>query len=109
MHAGNQNQIMAGNQDRDTHLIELLKQVHDLRGELRIEVARGLVGQKDFWFAHHRSRNPNALLLTTRKGDGHSLLALEQPDFIEGSSDPPSSFAVVIPRYDQRQRHIVEN
>ena len=42
-------------------------QIHDLDRELRVEVARRLVGEQDLGLVDERRRNRDALLLAARK------------------------------------------
>ena len=59
----NQLAIVRGHQHRRPTGVDLAEQVHDLERQIRIEVARRLVGDHQHRVVHQRARDRNALLL----------------------------------------------
>ena len=55
--AGNQRQVMGGDQDADANARQLFKNVHDLHGQLRVEVSGGFIGENDITAIHQGTGN----------------------------------------------------
>src|SRR4029077_12212653 len=65
--ASNELAIVRGHDDGRAGGVDLAEQVHDLEREIRIQIARRLVGQNELRVGDERARNRNPLLLATRK------------------------------------------
>src|SRR6185503_1754779 len=59
--------LVRDDDDRLAVAMQLVEQREDLDARLRVEVARGLVGQEYRWVRHERARDRHALPLPARK------------------------------------------
>ena len=69
--------------DGGAGLVQLLEQIHHRLAVLRIQVARGLVGQQNRRLAAHRARHGDALLLAARELAGQVLGAVRHAHALE--------------------------
>src|SRR5688572_16577419 len=63
-HQSNQLAVVRGDEHRGTAGIDFAKQVHDLKGEIRVEIARGLVRKHERRLVDESPRDGDALLLS---------------------------------------------
>ena len=77
---------MRDEHDRDSLIVEVLQERHDLDAAAGVEVAGGLVGEHDARFGHQRPRDRDALLLAARELVGHVPEAVAETDALEGLS-----------------------
>ena len=86
-----------------------MEQFHDLRTHLRVEVAGGLVGEKDFGVADDGSGDGHALALSAGELRGAVLHAVGEADALDDLLGQPLALAAVHASVDKRQLHVVED
>jgi len=101
-------QIVGGDHQRHPHVVEALEQAHDLQGELRIQVARGLIGDQQGRTTDDRPGDADALLLAAGQRLGHLFLPAQETHLIECRAHAPADLPRAGARDDQRQGHVVE-
>src|SRR6266436_3697599 len=69
--------------DRDSALVELLKDCHYLDARAAVEIAGRLVSKQDLGLINQSTRNCHALLLAARKLAGMMILATGESDRCE--------------------------
>ncbi len=62
--------VVGDDDEREAFVVELLEQVDDRSGRLRIEIPRRFVAQQQARRSEQRSRDGDALALATRELDG---------------------------------------
>ena len=73
---GSDVRLMGDHDDGNSQLlIETLKDSHDFRARLRIEIARGFVGQNNGRLVNQGTRNGDALLFTSGKLAGMMMFS----------------------------------
>ena len=102
--------VVARDEHRHADVGEAQEQPHDLFGELRIEVARGLVRDEQRRPRDDGARDADALLLAraTARSAQRRLLA-EQPHLVERGAHLAPDLAVAGAVDDERQRDVVEH
>src|SRR5215207_625020 len=76
--AGDEMRVVGGDQHGRAETIELLEKMEEAGGKGGINIARGLIGEKEFGLCHNGTGNGNTLLLAAGKNRGeHIRLALE--------------------------------
>ena len=101
--------VVAADDDRGPLLVDLLEQADDLEGQLRVEVAGGLVGQDDLGGVDDGPRYGYALLLPVgepRREIPHLLMEVDQP---KGVENPPPDFLALLPDDLEGDGHVVED
>src|SRR6266567_7072366 len=71
--------LVRHHEDRDTALVQLLKNFHDLDARAAVDVSCRLIGEHDLGIVDQRARNRDALLLATRKLARMMIFAALQP------------------------------
>ena len=84
--------IVRDEYDRDSLGVELLKHLQDFDAGVRIEVARGLVGQHQGRLVDQRPGNGHALLLSAGHLRGFVVAAIGQPETIQKYPAQPAGF-----------------
>src|SRR5579884_35108 len=100
--------VVGGHQDGCAVRVDLDQQLHDLPGSVRIEVARGLVGDQDQRRMDERPGHGDPLLLAPRELVREAVLAVRKADKIQyGVHARLDNFPVQDPVHLQRERHIL--
>ena len=84
---------MCCNQDANTDLVELMKQVHHLPAQSRIKVACWLICKQYRWLVDNRASNSDPLLFTPGQGYRVLFLLISQSNFRESRSNPPTELS----------------
>ena len=101
--------VMAGDQQGDANLIEAPENSHHLEGQVRVEIAGGLIRNKQFRSADNGSRDADALLLAGGKRFLALLLLVEQPNLVQCCPNPACSIPMPGTCNDERQGDVVEH
>jgi hypothetical protein len=101
--------VVCGDQHGHAVGVEALQQVHDLVGELRIEISGRFVGEQDRGTVYHGARDTHTLPLAGGEFDGMAFLLGKQSHLIEGRAHATPGLQMTHAAYHQRQRHVVEH
>ena len=91
----------------DADVVEALEELHDLDGEVRIQVAGGLVGDEQHRLCDDGAGDSDALLLAGRELERPALLLAQEPHLIERRAHPLVDLAPRNARDDERQRDVL--
>ena len=86
-------EVVGGDQQGHPDLMEAAEQLHDLPGQVRVQVAGGLVGDDDRGAADHGAGDAHPLLLAPGERRGQAALLAQEPDLIQGGAHPPPDLA----------------
>ena len=100
---------MGGDDHRGPYAMEPLEDAHDVDGEVRVEIARGFVGDEDGRPRDHGAGNTDALLFAGGQFHGEAGFAAEQAHLVQCSPHALVDFAARHPIHDERQGHVVEH
>src|SRR5450631_1186725 len=76
-------QIMSCDNDGHAHFLEAFEEVHDLQGQVRIEIAGGLIRNQKRRLTDDGARDADALLFADREFARQRALLAEKPDLIK--------------------------
>ena len=87
----NQLAVVRRHEDGGPFRVDLAEQVHDLEGEIGIEIARRLVREDERRLVDERPRDRDALLLAARQLDGIRVDAMLKADPLQAPGRPSSA------------------
>lgn len=90
-------------------LVDVLEQPEDVDGELRIEVARRLVGQDERWLADDGARHGDALLFAAAEHLRPIVAATCEPDALERLADTSADEPMRQPHHLEGDGDVVEH
>src|SRR5262245_10770344 len=106
---GDELEIVSGDQQRDADLVEASEQLHDLEGEIGVEVAGGLVRDDHLRPTGHRAGDADSLLLARRQSDRRVRLAAEESHDVERRAHAFLDLSAGCAGDYERQRDVVEH
>ena len=82
--------IVGDEHDGPASTIEALKEIENIEGGLRIEIARGLIGQDQLRLVDESAGNGDTLLLAARKFAWRMVHALREPTAVRARRPAPA-------------------
>ncbi len=99
--------VMARDEQGDTELIKASEDAHYFERQIRIEIARGLIGDKKFWTAGNRAGDANTLLFTGRQRFRIVILLVQQAYLLERSTYSSTRLAMPGAGNDQGKSNVL--
>lgn len=99
--------VVGREQHSDPRRVDVLEEAEHVDRKLRIEIARGLIGQNHRGLSNDGASQTDALPLPAGKRSGAIGAAACEPDALERLADATIDEASRQPEYLERQRHVV--
>src|SRR5215216_3081425 len=104
-----QRNVVRGDDDRGSRLVELDEQPEEALGERRIDIAGGLVGQQQLGTRDDGTPDRGALLLPARQHRRQRPHAVAEPDPVQELGDFVAVALFAPAHHAERQRHVLES
>jgi hypothetical protein len=101
--------VVCRHDDRRATRVDFPEQVHDLEREVRIEIARGLVGQHQHRIVDERTGDGYPLLLAARELSGVRVHPVLEPDPFEHLKGLASLLHVRRTQHLRHERRVLQN
>jgi methionyl-tRNA formyltransferase len=98
-----------GKQNRDARFVDVLEQAEDIQGELRVEVAGGLVRQHQGGFAHDGSRHGHALLFAAGQVADSLVAPPAEPDPLQNLAHTPPNESLRQSEHLERNSDVLDH
>jgi hypothetical protein len=108
-HVGDEGAVVRRHQHRRAGGVDVPEEIHDLERQVRVEVARRLVGQDDLRLVDERAGDRDALLLTARQLRRVGQRAMLEADPLEHLIRAPPLLVDGHAEHAHDERHVVED